>query len=394
MTSFQEMKSRPIYGYLMVLTFAQAASFLGWNALYTNFAVEAAGLSGLENGLVQSIRELPGLLSVIVIWLLALMRETTLTSVSILICGLGVMLTGWFPTVPGLMFWTFVLSCGFHWFEATNQSLTLQFFSVAEAPLAISRLRSVTAAGSFFMGLVILLLAGRLDYRWLFGLAGAVAVGLALWSFSRRPSTLGLPEQRRNLVLKSRYGLFYVLTLLSGARRQIVSVFAIFLLVERFRFSLFDMSLILLLNNLINWFLNPYIGLAINRVGERPLLTAKYLAVALICLAYMWCASPILAAGLYMADQTLFCFTVSIRTYFQKIAEPADIAPSMAVGVTFNHVAAVVVPLAGGWLWMIDYRLPFALGAGFAVLSLVTARFIRAASRGPGGTLARAGRIC
>lgn len=376
-SSFQEIKSRPIYTYLMILTFAQAAAFLGWNALYTNFAVEIAGLNGQQNGLVQSIRELPGLLSVLVIVLLFMMRETTLASAAVLLCGVGVICTGWFPTFEGQIIWTFILSCGFHWYEATNQSLTLQYFSTTEAPLAISRLRAVTAMGSFIMGGVILLLAGRLDYRWLFGLAGSIAVIAGIWSLVHCPPDAGLPAQKRGMVLRKRYWLFYVLTCLSGARRQIFNVFAIFLLVERFHFSLAEMSLLFLLNNFINWILNPYIGLAINAVGERKLLAAKYSVVVLVCLAYVLCDYAWLAACLYVVDQLLFCFTVSIRTYFQKIADNCDIAPSMAVGVTVNHIAAVAVPFVGGLLWMVDYRIPFIMGAGFAVTSLIMTVFIK-----------------
>jgi MFS family permease len=176
--------------------------------------------------------------------------------------------------------------------------------------------------------------------------------------------------------VKKRYWLFYVLTSLSGARRQIFNVFAIFLLVEYFKFSLFQMSLLLLINNLVNWFLNPYIGLAINAVGEKKLLTIKYVAVLLLCLAYTVCDSAALAAVLYVIDQISFCFTVSIRTYFQKMADPKDIAPSMAMGVTVNHIVAVTVPFIGGFLWMLDRRIPFYMGAGLAIASLVMTRFI------------------
>ena len=380
MTSFQEIKARPIYRYLMVLTFAQAAAFLGWNALYTNFAVEVASLNGQQNGVVQSIRELPGLLSVSVIALLWLMRETTLTSLAVLVCGFGVIITGWFPTFEGQIIWTFILSSGFHWYEATNQSLTLQFFNTSEAPLAISRLRAVTAMGSFFMGIIILgllLLADRIDYRWLFGLAGSIAVAAGLWSFFNKPSTAGMAIQQRRMILRKRYWLFYVMTCLSGARRQIFNVFAMFLLVAKFHFELKHMILLLLVNNLVNWILNPYIGLAINAVGERKLLTVKYMVVIMVCLAYVFCQQAWLAVVLYIIDQLLFCFTVSIRTYFQKIADAADIAPSMAMGVTVNHIAAVAVPFIGGYLWMIDYRIPFLMGVVFASASLVMTFFIK-----------------
>ncbi|MDR2300500.1 MAG: MFS transporter [Deltaproteobacteria bacterium] len=376
MVDFKELKKRPIYVYLMVLTFGQAAAFLGWNALYTNFAVEVAHLTGQENGIIQSVRELPGLISIGAVALLFLVSENTLCSLAVIVCGLGVMITGWFPSFWGQLVWTFTLSMGFHYFEAINQSLGLQYFTLEETPVVLSRLRAVTAMGSFSMGLIIVCLAGRLDYRALFALAGSVAVIVGVWSIFRRPDRTGLPIQRRGVIVKRRYWLFYVLTSLSGARRQIFNVFAIFLLVEYFKFSLFQMSLLLLLNNLINWILNPYMGLAINAVGERKLLTIKYVAVFFLCLAYTVCDSAKLAAVLFVVDQISFCFTVSIRTYFQKVADPKDIAPSMALGVTVNHIVAVIVPFLGGVLWMVDRSIPFFMGAVFALASLVMTRFI------------------
>ncbi|MDR3135268.1 MAG: MFS transporter [Deltaproteobacteria bacterium] len=377
MAEFSELRKRPIYKYLMVLTFGQAAAFLGWNALYTNFAVEVAHLTGQENGIVQSFRELPGLLSIGVVGLLFLLSENALCSLAVMTCGLGVVITGWFPSFWGQLFWTLTLSFGFHYYEAINQSLSLQYFNLEETPVILSRLRAVTAMGSFSMGLVIVFLAGRLDYKVLFGLAGSVALAAGIWSIFNKPDRAGIPVQRRGLILRRRYWLFYVLTILSGARRQIFNVFAIFLLVEYFKFSLFQMSLLLLFNNLVNWVLNPYMGLAINAVGERPLLTIKYLAVILLCLAYTVCDSPALAAFLFVLDQISFCFTVSLRTFFQKVADPEDIAPSMAMGVTVNHIVAVIVPFVGGALWMIDRRIPFFMGAVFALASLVMTRFIK-----------------
>ena len=77
-----------------------------------------------------------------------------------------------------------------------------------------------------------------------------------------------------------------------------------------------------------------------------------------------------------MLEQLFFKFTVAIRTFFQKIADNSDIAPTMALGVTINHVAAVVVPFVGGVLWMFNYRVPFYMGIGFALCSVIAVQFI------------------
>ena len=328
-------------------------------------------MNGEQNGIVHSVRELPGLLSVGVIVLLLFMREVTLTSLAILTCGIGVIASGFFPSFEGLLVWTFILSMGFHYFEATNQSLALQYFSIQDAPLIIGRLRSVTGAGSFIMGSIILFLSGYLDYRWLFAIAGSVAIVVGIWALFQRPEAAGISRQRRGMVLRKRYWLFYLLTCLSGARRQVVSVFSTFLLVQHFSFNIREMALLLLASYFITWVLNPYIGKIINRFGEKSLLFVKYICVVGVCAGYIFCKQAWMAAALFIFDQILFCFTISIRTFFQKIADKADIAPSMAVGVTVNHIAAVVVPIVGGILWMTDYRIPFAMGVVFGVLSLL-----------------------
>jgi MFS family permease len=80
---------------------------------------------------------------------------------------------------------------------------------------------------------------------------------------------------------------------------------------------------------------------------------------------------------MYVLDNILFNFSVAIRTYFQKIGKPEDITSSMALGSTINHIAAVFLPALGGYLWMINYRIPFFVGVGLGVVSLIAAQFMK-----------------
>ena len=130
------------------------------------------------------------------------------------------------------------------------------------------------------------------------------------------------------------------------------------------------------MNNVINYFLAPFIGRCINRFGERKVLTLEYAALIFIFIAYALVDSKLVAALLYIGDHIFFNFAIAIRTFFQKIADPSDIAPSMAVGFTINHVAAVILPVIGGMLWLVDYRIPFLVGAALSGLSLILVQFI------------------
>ena len=68
---------------------------------------------------------------------------------------------------------------------------------------------------------------------------------------------------------------------------------------------------------------------------------------------------------------------MAVSTFFQKMGDPRDIAPTMAVGFTINHIAAVFLPAIGGLLWMVDYRIPFFGGALLALVSLLAVQKIR-----------------
>jgi len=366
-----------MYRYLLVLTIASAIGLQGWRTLFNNFAVDIAGLNGSQVGIIQSVREIPGFLALLVVYVLLVMREHRLSALSILCLGVGVGMTGLMPTMGGIVLTTLVMSFGFHYYETTNQSLTLQYFDQATAPIVFGCQRSYAAATNIAVGLAIYGMAYVLPYAVMYLLMGGVLCGLGFWGFAQDPVRRNLPVQRKQMVFRKQYWLFYLLTFLSGARRQIFIAFAVFLMVARFEFSVQEITLLFVVNNGVNYYLSPLIGKAIVRFGERRVLSLEYSCMILIFLAYALVQTKWMVAVLYILDHIFFNFAIAIRTYFQKVSDPRDIAPSMAVGFTINHIAAVILPAVGGLLWMVDYRIPFVGGALLALLSLLAVQCIR-----------------
>ena len=363
-----------------LLLFAMAAAmpvaFGVWRALLNNFAVEQAAFSGIEIGILQSLREIPGFLSFAVVFLLLLMREQTLALVSLMLLGVGTALTGFFPSVVGLYCTTVLMSIGFHYYETINQSLSLQWFDKAHAA---HRLGQMIAVGSFAglvtYGLVWLTLdLLQFEMRTVYLIGGAVTVAIALLCWLIFPHFPARVEQHKRLVLRRRYWLYYALTFLGGARRQIFVVFAGFLMVEKFGFSAGEISLMFLANGALNMLFAPQIGRLIGYWGERRALTVEYLGLVVVFTAYAFVSSPWVAVGLYIADHLLFSMAIAQKTYFQKIADPRDIAPTAGVAFSINHVAAVLLPALYGLLWVVSPAAVFLTGALLALSSLGLAR--------------------
>ncbi|GAB4338818.1 MAG: MFS transporter [Calditrichia bacterium] len=369
----------PMFRFLAVLTIASTAGLQGWRTLFNNFAVEAAHLNGDHIGWIQAVREIPGFLALLAIFVMMFVKEHKLSAISILVLGLGVLLTGFFPSFLGLALTTLLMSFGFHYYETTNQSLTLQYFDQKTSPYVFGKLRSLAAASNIAIGALIFGMTFFLSYTNMYVLVGVMSIAAGLWGILQDPTDKDLIPQRKRLIFKRKYGLFYFLTFMAGARRQIFVAFSVFLMVKNFHFSVQEITVLFIINNLVNYFLSPIIGKAILLFGERRVLSLEYFAMIFIFIGYAVTQSKVVLMGLYILDHIFFNFSIAIRTFFQKIGEPQDIAPSMAVGFTINHIAAVVIPAFGGLLWMVDYRIPFIGAALLSIISLIATQWIRPA---------------
>lgn len=367
-----KIRSRPEF-LLLLMAGAVPLSFATWQALLNNFAIERAAFSGVEIGILQSLREVPGFLAFTVVFLLFLLREQRIALVSLILLGVGTALTGFFPSVIGLYLTTVLMSIGFHYFETIQTSLSLQWVEPERTAEVLGRIIAVGAFTSIvaFAAIWLAFDVMSLDFVTVYILGGGITVAIAVAAWLCFPQFPIRVRQRRQLILRKRYWLYYALTFLSGARRQIFIVFAGFLMVEKFGYSVAAISVLFLVNAALNMLFAARIGRVIGQVGERTALIFEYIGLVGVFVAYAFVNNAHLAAGLYIVDHFFFALAIAIKTYFQKIADPADIASSAGVSFTINHIAAVVLPAALGVLWLSSPAAVFLVGAGLAGLSLL-----------------------
>lgn len=373
----EQFKNNPMYTYLMVLVICASAGLQGWMAIFTNFAKEVVGVNGFQIGLAQAVREIPGFLTFMVMYVLLIMKEHRLSAWSVVLLGIGIGATGFFATFPGLLMTTVIMSIGFHYFETTNKSLTVQYFDKQEAPIIFARLRGYGALANIAVGTIIWAFSFIFPYRVNFLLLGVFVACTGIYMLSKNPvANQGLHYQNK-LVLRRKYWLYYTLNFLNGARRQIFIVFAVFLLVEKYKLGVSTIAGIYVLNYALTFLTNSYISKAINVYGERVVLSLESASLFVLFLGYAFIENVWVAVILYVLDSIFFNFSIGLNTYLQKTADPGDLSQSTAVGFTINHISAIVIPLLGGAVWLINWRLPFIIGGCLTVVSLYFTQKIR-----------------
>jgi MFS family permease len=119
-------------------------------------------------------------------------------------------------------------------------------------------------------------------------------------------------------------------------------------------------------------------GRLVDKLGERVMLSASYLGLVLVFIGYAILKNVNYLYVLYCIDNFLFVGGIALTTYLNKITTPKDLKPTLAMGVTMNHIAAVTSPLIGGLIWMkFGYQIIFISGALFASISLVFTQWLR-----------------
>jgi len=373
-------KNRAMYRYLMILTCVVAVGFQGWRTLYNNFAIDEVGITALQNGIIQSIREIPGFLSLLVIYLLLIFKEHRLVLYSVLFLGISIAIAGYLDSFVGLIFSTFLLSTGMHYSTTCNKSLVLQYFDKRQSPIVFARQGSYKALINIGIGIVIFIFSTlEVPTSIIYLIIGISVISAVIYASRIDPITNIQTKQRKTMVLKRKYWLYYIVNFLSGARRQIFVVFAVFILVQRHHYTIMMVTGLFILNNIITFFISPLIGRMINRFDERRVLLTEYTAMVFIFAGYAFLDNAWIVGVLYLLDNIFYPCSMAINTYFHKIGDPEDIAPSMAMGFTINHISAVVIPVLGGALWMLDYQIPFILGIILSLFSLFFVNKMRTA---------------
>ena len=198
---------------LFLMAIAMPIAFNTWSALLNNFVIEVANFDGADIGLLHTVREIPGFLAFLVIFLIIFIREQVLGLLSLALLGVATAVTAWFPTLQGILIITVLSSVGFHYFETVAQSLQLQWLTKERAPQMLGWLVATGSAATLVVyGIIVLLWEPlNLSYNAVYMAAGGFCAVVAIFCLFAVPQFDGPTPQNKKMVLRRRYWLYYAL---------------------------------------------------------------------------------------------------------------------------------------------------------------------------------------
>lgn len=358
------------WGLFGALTFCFAFGFAVYNGIFQNFIREVLHVSPSQLGVLESLRETPGLLTAPIAGTLVAFAEPRLAGLALLVCALGIGATGMAGSYWVLVGFNVWWSIGFHLWSSVSPSITLALAGGREGGRHLGRMSAIGSIAVLVALGSARLFKAYLSYKALFLIAGAMIGAAAILAFLL--SSHAASGQRQPIILRREYSLYYVLTFLEGCRRQIFSTFASYVLILVYQTPVQTMLSLAFLNAALGVVAAPTVGRLVDRYGERRMLTLYYVLIACVFAGYATFRDLRLLYALFVTDSVLFSFSMGITVFLNRIVQKGELTPSLAMGTTMNHVAAVIMPVLGGTLWKMldDYRIPFWIGFGVALLSL------------------------
>ncbi len=378
-------------GFMLITLTTVLASFAmsGQQAVVTNFFENELRLAGPQFGYITAIREIPGFLIIFLTALFYRLSLPRLTTLALTTLAIGYALFSIATDFATVTPWVILSSMGYHTWLQTQHALAM---SVTTENKSGAILGHVTALGNLggLLAMIIMAVGFYLNLMtftsafWLTGLA-SLAAGIMIFSFPSLRN--GVPHEvttkREPIVIHKDYRFYYMLNLLDGGRQQIFFSFGLWVLAHKFNLDVTRLTMILIGVSLVNTLIGRRVGKLIDRFGERPMLAAANVLYVVALTGYAFSDNIWVLVACYTVYSVIFPISwVGANTYLRKIASHQDIAPSIAMGLTMQHVAAVIVPLATGYILnFYGYQIPFMIASAFAIITMISTRFINPATQ-------------
>lgn len=372
--------------FLIVGIFAGIASGIN-STVFNNFLSDVYKLSAQARGIVEFPRELPGVFIVVFLGLLSFLGNIRMASLGMLAASLGMLGLGLFsPTFAIMLMWMMVLSLGTHIVMPITPVIGMNLSKKENYGARLGRYSAYSLSATI-IGYAIVWFGFKFfgfTYQTAFVIA---AIFYIFAAFSIRLINPGKSSVKKvRFVFRKKYTLYYILSIVNGARKQIFITFAPWVLIQMYHVDPPVFAILGVVISLVSILTRTIVGRMIDIKGERFILSLEALILIVVCMGYSFAAdlvpagvAVVIIAVCYIIDNSMSAVEMARSTYIKKIAvHPDDVTPTLAAGTSFDHVVAMSIPFFGGLLWAsLGYQFVFLAAAVIAVINLILSRQIK-----------------
>ena len=360
------------------------------NTSFSNRLVEDLQFTITQRTLLEIPRELPGLLVFVIAGALAFLGDIRTAALANIIGGIGLFIFGLVPSgYWPVVFTMMIYSMGVHLYMPIQGAVAMSFAKEGNLGRRLGEIQSVNTVALIVTAGTLYCLYRFFDIPFMVAFTiGAVAMLLAgiVFMFMSPAQT---EKRKQRFIYRKEFKLFYVLSIIFGARKQITITFVPWLLITVYEQPVTTITLLFFIVAVLNVFFRPWLGGLIDRKGERFVLTLEAVLLFFACLGFAFSkllfTAPV-ALGIvsccYIIDNLFNGAGMARTTYARKLtSDPSEVSATLSLGISLDHVISMSMPAFAGILWSMDassgYVYVFLGGIIISVLNMILSNRIR-----------------
>lgn len=380
--------------FLMVGVFLGIGQSIDGSTL-NNFLKEKFDMMILQRSALELPRELPGFLVFVIVGFLYSMGDVRIAAVANMFAAAGMLLLGLIPPVyAAVVICMFIYSSGQHVYMPLSNTIAMKFANDGRLGRKLGQVSAANTAALVFGSAVLFIVFRfvKVSYTVTFLCGAAAFLAASVMLLFMKPDR---PVQtKKRFVFRKEYKVFYFLSVLYGARKQIFITFGPWVLVDVFKQKVTTMTLLFFIISVASIVFKPLIGYMIDKIGEKFVLGTEAFVLFFVCLGYSAAdvilpkeGAVLLICACYVLDQLFSAVSMARSTYLKKIAlNEEDVSSTLSLGISIDHIMSMSLPVIGGLVWYGSgsggYKYVFMGGAVIAILNFITTRYIKVGGRG------------
>lgn len=378
------MKNKNLILFLIANVFIGISQSID-SSVFNNFLNDTFHLTISQRTILEIPREFPGFMVVFVSGLLLYLGDIRIASVANMLAALGMVGLGFISKdYATMIMWLTVYSMGQHLFMPVSNSIGMNLSDEKNMGKVLGKINGVNTAAFLVTSLLTALVFKyvKVNYKIAFLIGTCSYFISAVLIFIMVPAKKA--KNTRKLFMKKRYKLFYILSVVHGARKQIFITFGPWVLIKIFEQGVSTFALLGFITAGVGILVKPLLGHLIDKKGERFVLSLEAVILFIICIGYAFSktffenigignVAIYVVSGCFILDQVMSAAGMARATYIKKIAEdPEDVSPTLSMGITIDHAVAMFIPWIGGFIWnYFGYEYVFLGGSIIAVIIMM-----------------------
>lgn len=351
------------YKMLFLSIFMMAVGYGLHKGILDNYLAEVVKMNGMDRGIAEFFRELPGFLLIFILAVLYKLSAENIYKIGgiLMVCGMA-LLAFVSPLKTLIILSICIYSTGEHIQLGMKNTLTLEYSKEGSGGRGLGWQTSIYQVGTLlgYIAIIVVfsIITRQKPYRQIYIVSTAFMLTAFVFALHLTANS-ETDKSKSRFYFRKKFTKYYMLEVFYGARKQVFFTFGPYVLILFYGAQPSVISLLFAVSAVSCFIISPLVGKIIDKIGYKPVMVGDTLILVIVCFFYGFAhhifpknIAFIVCCVNYVLDSIISLASMASNVYVQDISDnKEEMRATISTGISVNHAITLFIALFGGWIW-------------------------------------------